>query len=69
MPVLAWTVGKNTARGTNSKPQEIDLPIRSTDPSETLGLDEYLVGYPWLETRSPKVNQEESKVNPQEHQN
>jgi hypothetical protein len=27
-PVLAWTVGKNTARGKNSKLQEIYLPIR-----------------------------------------
>jgi hypothetical protein len=38
-PVLAWTVGKNTTRGKNSKLQEIDLPIRSTDQSETLGLE------------------------------
>jgi hypothetical protein len=37
-PVLAWTVGKNTARGKNSKLQAIDLPIRSTDQSGTLGI-------------------------------
>jgi hypothetical protein len=36
---LAWTVGKNTARRKNSKLQGIDLPIRSTDQSETLGVD------------------------------
>jgi hypothetical protein len=37
-PVLDWAVGKNTARRKNSKLQEIDLPIRSTDHSETLGI-------------------------------
>jgi hypothetical protein len=36
-PALAWTVGKNSARGKNSKLQAVDLPIRSTDQSETLG--------------------------------
>jgi hypothetical protein len=36
-PVLDWTVGKNSARGKNSKLQAIDLLIRYTDQSETLG--------------------------------
>jgi hypothetical protein len=53
-PVLARTVGKNTARGKNSKLQEIDLPIRSTDQSETLGVDGDLVGYLCLEVCPPK---------------
>jgi hypothetical protein len=35
---LAWTVGKNTTRRKNSKLQEIDLLIRPTDQSETLGI-------------------------------
>jgi hypothetical protein len=37
-PVFAWTVGKNTPRGKNSTLPPIDLPIRSTDQSETLGI-------------------------------
>jgi hypothetical protein len=37
-PVFAWTVGKNTARTKNSTLPPIDLPIRSTDQSETLGI-------------------------------
>jgi hypothetical protein len=37
-PVFAWTVGKNTARGKNSTLPPIDLPICSTDQSETLGI-------------------------------
>jgi hypothetical protein len=36
--VLAWTVGKNSTHGKNSNLQSIDLPIRSTDQSETLGI-------------------------------
>jgi hypothetical protein len=54
---LVWTVGKNSTRGKNSTLPPIDLPIRSTDQSETLGIDGYLVDYPWLEARSPKPTQ------------
>jgi hypothetical protein len=35
---FAWIVGKNTARRKNSKFQAIDLPIRSIDQIETLGI-------------------------------
>jgi hypothetical protein len=38
-PVSAWIVGKNTARGKNSTLPSIDLPIRSTNQNETLGID------------------------------
>jgi hypothetical protein len=55
-PVLAWTVGKNTARGKNSKLQEIDLPIRSTDQSETLGVDGAPRGLPFSRSSTPKTN-------------
>jgi hypothetical protein len=66
---LAWTVGKNTARGKNSKLKEIDLPIRSTDQSETLGVDGATCGLPLARSLAPQnpLNQEESEVNPQEH--
>jgi hypothetical protein len=37
-PILAWTVGKNSARGKNSNLQAIDLPNHSTDQSETSGI-------------------------------
>jgi hypothetical protein len=37
-PILSWTVGKNSTRGKNSNLQAIDLPLRSTDQSETLGI-------------------------------
>jgi hypothetical protein len=50
-PVFAWTIGKNTARGKNSTLPLIDLPIRSTDQSETLGIDGVPRGLPLA--RSP----------------
>jgi hypothetical protein len=55
-PVLAWAVGKNTARGKNSKFQEIDLPIRSTDQSETLGVDGAPRGLPLARSSAPKTH-------------
>jgi hypothetical protein len=54
---LVWTVGENSTRRKNSNLPPIDLPVRSTDQSETLGIVGYLVGYPWLEARSPKPTQ------------
>jgi hypothetical protein len=56
MLVLAWTVGKNTARGKNSKLQEIDLPIRSMDQSETLGVDRAPRGLPLARSLAPKTH-------------
>jgi hypothetical protein len=65
---LAWTVGKNTARGKNSKLQEIDLPIRSTNQSETLGVDGVPRGLPLAKSLAQNpLNQEELEVSPQEH--
>jgi hypothetical protein len=40
---LAWTVGKNSTRGKNSNLLPIELQIRPTDQSETLGI----VGTSW----------------------
>jgi hypothetical protein len=37
-PVLAWTVGKNTARGSTSPKPNLDLPNHSTDLNKTLGI-------------------------------
>jgi hypothetical protein len=37
-PILSWTVGKNSTCGKNSNLQAIDLPLRSTDQNETLGI-------------------------------
>jgi hypothetical protein len=67
-PVFAWTVGKNTARGKNSTLPPIDLPIRSTDQSGTLGI----VGVPRVlplarstvpETHSIKRNRKSTHMN------
>jgi hypothetical protein len=55
-PVLAWIVGKNTARETNSKLQAIDLPIRSTDQSETLGIVGVPHGLPLARSSVPKTH-------------
>jgi hypothetical protein len=55
-PVLAWTVGKNTARGKNSNLQSIDLPIRSTDQSETLGIVGVPRGLPLARSSVPKTH-------------
>jgi hypothetical protein len=54
-PVLAWTVEKNTTRGKNSELQEIDLPIHSTDQSETLGVDGAPHGLPLSRRLAPKT--------------
>jgi hypothetical protein len=37
-PVLAWTVGKNTARGSTPPKPNLDLPNRSTGLNKTLGI-------------------------------
>jgi hypothetical protein len=55
--VLALIVGKNSIRGKNSNLPPIDLPIRSTDQSETLRIDGVPRAYPCLEARSPKPTQ------------
>jgi hypothetical protein len=55
-PVLAWTVGKNSTRGTNSNLQPIDLPIRSTDQSETLGIVGVPRGLPLARSLVPKTH-------------
>jgi hypothetical protein len=53
---FAWTVRKNTARGKNSTLQAIDLPIRSTDPSETLGIAGVPRGLPLARSSLPKTH-------------
>jgi hypothetical protein len=55
-PVLAWTVGKNSTRGKNSNLQAIDLPIRSTDQSETLGIVGVPRGLPLARSSVPKTH-------------
>jgi hypothetical protein len=55
-PVSAWTVGKNTARGKNSTLPSIDLPIRSTDQNETLGIDGVPRGLPLARSSVPKIH-------------
>jgi hypothetical protein len=55
-PVFAWTVGKNTARGKNSTLPPIDLPIRSTDQSETLGIVGVPRGLPLARSSVPKTH-------------
>jgi hypothetical protein len=55
-PVFAWTVGKNTARGKNLTLPPIDLPIRSTDQSETLGIDGVPRGLPLARSSVPKTH-------------
>jgi hypothetical protein len=55
-PVFAWTVGKNTARGKNSTHPPIDLPIRSTDQSETLRIDGVPRGLPMARSSVPKTH-------------
>jgi hypothetical protein len=55
-PVFAWTVGKNTARGKNSTHPPIDLPIRSTDQSETLGIDGVPRRLPLARSSVPKTH-------------
>jgi hypothetical protein len=65
---LAWTVRKNTARGKNSNLPPIDLPIRSTDQSETLGIVGVPRGLPLarssvLKTHSIKKNRKSTLKN------
>jgi hypothetical protein len=55
-PVLAWTVGKNSTRGKNSNLQPIDLPIRSMDQSETLGIVRVPHGLPLARSSVPKTH-------------
>jgi hypothetical protein len=55
-PVFAWTVGKNTAREKNSTLPPNDLPIRSTDQSETLGIDGVPRGLPLARSLVPKIH-------------
>jgi hypothetical protein len=55
-PVFAWTVGKNIARGKNSTLPPIDLPIRSTDQSETLGIVGVPRGLPLATSSVPKTH-------------
>jgi hypothetical protein len=54
--VLAWTVRKNSTRGKNSNLQAIDLPIRSTDQSETLGIVRVPHGLPLARSSVPKTH-------------
>jgi hypothetical protein len=53
---LVWTVGKNSTRGRNSKLPPIDLPIRCTDQSETLGIDGVPRGLPLVRSSVPKTH-------------
>jgi hypothetical protein len=53
---LAWTVGKNTARGKNTNLPPIDLSIRSTDQSETLGIVGVPRGLPLGRSSVPKTH-------------
>jgi hypothetical protein len=53
-PVLAWTVGKNTTRGKNSKLQAIDRLIRSTD--QNLGIVGAPRGLPLARSSVPKTH-------------
>jgi hypothetical protein len=67
-PVLAWTVGKNSTRGKNSNLQSIDLPIRSTNQTETLGIVGVPRGLPLarslvLQTLSIKRNRKSTLKN------
>jgi hypothetical protein len=53
---LALTVGKNSTRGKNSTLPPIDLPIRSTDQSETLGIDGVPRGLTLARSLVPKTH-------------
>jgi hypothetical protein len=55
-PVLVWTVGKNSTRGKNSNLPPIDLPIRYTDQTETLGIDGVPRGLPLARSSVPKTH-------------
>jgi hypothetical protein len=53
---LVWTVGMNSARGKNSNLPPIDLPIPSTDQSETLGIVGVPRGLPLARSLVPKTH-------------
>jgi hypothetical protein len=55
-PVLPWTVGKNSTRGKSSNLQSIDLLIRSTDQSKTLGIVGVPRGIPLARSSVPKTH-------------
>jgi hypothetical protein len=52
---FAWAVEKNSARGKNPTFTSIDLPIRSTDSSETLGIAGVPRGLPLARSSVPKT--------------
>jgi hypothetical protein len=53
---LVWAVGKKSTRGKNSNLPPIDLPIRSTDQTETLGIDGVPSGLPLASSSVPKTH-------------
>jgi hypothetical protein len=53
---LAWTVGKNSTSGKNSNLLPIELSIRSTDQSETLGIVGVPRGLPLARSSGPKTH-------------
>jgi hypothetical protein len=55
-PVLVWTVRKNSTCGKNSNLPPIDLPICSTDQSETLGIVGVSRGLPLARSSVPKTH-------------
>jgi hypothetical protein len=55
-PVFAWIVGKNIVHGKNSTLPPIDLPIRSTNQSETLGIVVVPRGLPLARISVPKTH-------------
>jgi hypothetical protein len=61
-PVFAWTVGKNTARGSTPTNPNLDLPNRSTDLNKTLGIlgtphEESISKFNLTKTRPKRRNQ------------
>jgi hypothetical protein len=61
-PVLAWTVGKNTARGSTPPKPNLDLPNRFTDLNKTLGVlgtfhEESIAKFNPTKTRPKRRNQ------------
>jgi hypothetical protein len=61
-PVFAWTVGKNTARGSTPPNPNLDLPNHSTDLNKTLGIlgtphEESIAKFNTTKTRPERRNQ------------
>jgi hypothetical protein len=61
-PVFAWTVGKNTARGSTPPNPNLDLPNHSTDLNKTLGIlgtphEESIAKFNPTKTRPKRRNQ------------